>query len=201
METDTKPIFDQLEKEPEKISDDNIQIQLSIYLHAQYVRTEATRNQLDNVITLISQQMKELGIKQENLHPNYRFKDGKHEQAKALLSLPMFLRYAISLIKNYNWSIGVNHTKYGFIISDNPAMQIGMLMNDLCFPISRTQCILMKTRSEEASVFTDAVIHGPVTILSEQDVVRHNLINCHNANRFIFGHRKDIENYLHLLNE
>jgi hypothetical protein len=196
IEREIKPLFDLLEKAPENILDEEIQNIICIFLHAQYVRTEALRNEMDRICSQLSAHLKRMGITQEDLRPDSRFEDGKHQQIKSLLSLSESIRYAMNLRGNYNWSVGINNARSGFITSDNPARQIGSFLNDLCFPISRTHCILMKIVDKDAPVFTDATIKGPVTVLSEIDVVRHNVTNYLNANRYIFGSRQDITNYL-----
>lgn len=110
----------------------------------------------------------------------------KRKQLNSLTSLPELIRDGNNFLNNYVFYIGVNNTKIPFIISDAPSIQVLVGLNDICFPISPTLAIMMRTVDTKLLTKDEPNKDGIIE-LSEQSVLLYNTFQFIQAKHFIFG--------------
>lgn len=187
-EYETSKYLKKIDNDFSVVNHSDFKIIFYIFVRDLAVRTDAYRKQ----IQLITDKSIEIARKfKASSIDGYDIALGSKEIAKrkqlnSLISLPELIRDGNIFLNNYVFYIGINNTKTPFIISDAPSIQVLIGANDICFPISPTLAIMMRT--VETKLFTKDVPNKDGIIdLSEQSVLIYNTFQFVQAKRFVFG--------------
>ena len=189
-EADIANTLKQIDKDHNRLYEDDVRIKLIIFLHDLAFRTEAYRNQIDNISNQLRSHLLRLGIdsaQAKELHT------GQETQLYQLLGISPLLKTAEKLETRYLWYFGTVGGTQKLIISDNPAQGIWLGFNDICFPISGEQAIIFKVKNQNAPIISsDMPVQNEIT-LSDRSVLKYNIIQSSYANRFIFGDKESLQ--------
>lgn len=136
--------------------------------------------------TALPDNIKEKGYKQ------FSKEQAKMEQLSMMTSTKELVQTFSLLYYNYNWFFGTVYGREKLIVSDNPAKWIVLGLNDICFPISERNALILKVKKENSQMFTDDVPVGNIINLSDKSVVSYNMLQYVGANRYLFGDEKTL---------
>ena len=137
IETDIANIFRSLDEDAVTIQSIELQAKIAYFMYSTYVRTKATRNVYTNISQHIYTQLDKILPKERN-HEKERFhpQKAKEIQFANLFDMKQLLEFSRNLLFGYSWNIGINNTKFDFIVSDHPAMIASLQFNgDICIII------------------------------------------------------------------
>ncbi len=122
---------------------------------------------------------------------NYKKHNEKETQFYQIFSISELLKTASMLIENYDWLIGNNISDINFIVGDNPAGDIFIGFNDICFPISQRKAIIFRTKRHNGYLISqDESKNGKTIDLSLQSVLAYNTAQIAHSYRYYFGDKK-----------
>lgn len=174
------------------------QIKIIIYLHCLAYRTEELRNFLQYINEATKEHVLKMGIADKQFLSQFDLDNAKYEQLQALTEIGPLLRTAEMMLENYDWYVGDNSTGLKFITSDNPAQNIFLGYNDICFPISSNKALVFKMKNPAVPFLTNDPISNNVVTLSEKSVFISNAFQGTHAYRYLFGDKESILNLLNL---
>lgn len=189
-ESDIAKVFQEIMKDAEALYKMENQQKIIIFLHELVYRTEAFRDSIDKIHKHALEWIEKLGINEEDVEGIG--KDGKTTQLYQLLGLAPLFKTARSLMGNYNWYIGEVPGKMKLLISDDPAKDIGLGFNDICFLISGEKAIVFRIADSSAPILSEDIPNGNKIILSERSVFAYNAAQYSHANRFMFGDKSSL---------
>ena len=188
-EADMTNILKQIGEDHNYLHKDDVRAKLIIFLHDLAFRTEAFRNRMDDISNQFRNHLSQLGIdpaKVKDLHT------GKETQLYQLLGVVPLLETAEKLETRYSWYFATTDGKQKLIVSDNPAQGIWLGLNDICFPISGEQAVIFRIKDKNAPIISSDMPVDNKIILSEQSVIKYNIIQSSYANRFVFGDKESL---------
>ena len=172
------------------VLDEQVQAAVIVFIYALSVRTLSQRSTMERIYT----QLKPIV---EQFHPtagefahlcdstseNY----AKETQISELISLRSVQEFALMILSVYNWHLADTSGSLKLIISDNPAQMIALGFNDICFPISHNKAIVLRPKEQLAPLISEDMPVGNHIALSDKSVLSYNMLQLHQANRFLFG--------------
>ena len=163
----------QIDKNHNCLYEDDVQIKLIIFLHDLAFRTEAYRNQTDNISNQLRNHLLRLGIDPTQVKG---LCTGQESQLYQLLGITPLLETAEQLETRYSWYFATVGGTQRLIVSDNPAQGVWLGFNDICFPISGEQAIIFKVKNQNAPIISsDMAVQNKIT-LSDCSVLKYNII-------------------------
>ena len=188
-EADMTGILKRIGEDHNYLYKDDVRAKLIIFLHDLAFRTEAFRNRMDDISNQFRNHLSQLGIdpaQVKDLHT------GKETQLYQLLGVAPLLETAEKLETRYSWYFATTDGKQKLIVSDNPAQGIWLGFNDICFPISGEQAVIFRIKDKNAPIISSDMPVDDKIILSEQSVIKYNIIQSSYANRFVFGDKESL---------
>ena len=192
VETSISSIFSAIEENPEVLYDTDNQSKILIFLHQMIYRVDSYREQNGYITKQLVDFLHNLGLSESDIAA-VKEKHGIRETAKQdqlyqIVNIASMLRTAIPLLELYVWYYGIVEESYLHLItSDNPAFQIFLGFNDICFPISPKKALIFRIKDADAPLISRDKPNGHKIILSQRSVFAYNLIQEANARRFMFG--------------
>lgn len=169
----------------------DISNQLIIFLHDLAHRSLKFRNEMNNLYEQGKKWLCENGISPDNI--NGVPKDAEDAQAYALLGIRPLLETAAMLLTRYSWHFGTVYGKWELVVSDNPAQGIANGFNDICIPISGREAIIFRIRDTNAQLLSNDLPDSNNEIaLSEESVMKYNVVQWSYADKFLFGDQKTL---------
>lgn len=177
-ETMTASMLENLDKDYNKIKDEDFKLNLLIFICDLTNRTEGERNFNKNIYEGIFENLKEAFASNLNVSINEM---AKNNQIKKLLSVNYLLEFSSKLLNEYDWYIGKNTSdNINFIISDNPALFFQISFKEICFPLSKKLSLICRKKGMTKNV-------NGVIELTDKYILMNNCAQIYVANRFVFG--------------
>lgn len=192
MEADISSQFIELEKNPYVIETDEFRIKFCIFIRDLSIRTHNFREKMERIKETKTEHLKKMGIEIEgetNISPS---EQAKLEQLRSIVSLPQLVNDCQDFLANYDFILGINDTKYPFILSDNPAAFAFIHAKEICIPINKRLSVILRRKLENEDYFTKLNITNNSANLTEQNVTIYNLIQFFSANKFVFGEENEL---------
>jgi len=163
---------------------------LIIFLHDLAYRTKFYRETLDmiaeNSNSIINDIGKANNMTEKELKKSY-FEVGTKSHIKHFFDLRSFVEFSNMILSNYEFCYAKNQGVVDFILSDNPAFQISMGMNDFCFPISPKRAIVLRCKNRGAKMICSIPNIHHVLLLNSNNVMEYNISNAAFSYEFLFG--------------
>lgn len=197
VESEINVIFARIEEVPERLYVQDIQIKLLIFIHEMIYRTEGYRVTIDNIDQQLSSHLENLGLTKQQIDLAKESigikKNAKITQLEDIINPSSSLKTGMMLLEGYDWYFGIVNGEGSLIISDNPAQQIYLGFNDICFPISSKTAIIFRSKDPQARLVSNDAPNGHMIYLSTRSVVIYNIVQSSNAIRYVFGKSDDLK--------
>lgn len=197
VESDIAVVFNSIEKNPSLILNTEIQSKISIFLHLLVYRVDSYREQTDSLMRETNELLKKLPLSEDELKGQKEklglTESAKENQIRHLISTSSVLKTGLQLFENYNWYYGLVENPISHLVtSDNPAFQLYLGFNDICFPISPDTALVFRIKDPTAPLVSYDKPKDHIIMLSPRSVAVYNIIQETNARRFLFGNSEDL---------
>ncbi len=187
-ELDAQNIMNLVENEPHRLREKVFKQKLISFLYDLSIRTELLRKQFEYINSKQNELAEIVGARQLLIDAEYQ---AKMSQLKSLFSVSNLYKIAEMLERNYDWYIGNNVSELSFITTDNPLPGLSAGFNDICFPISKSKAIVLRTKNNNGYLISKDMSKDGVTIdLSHRSVYLYNSYLIANGYRYAFGDKK-----------
>lgn len=196
IEGDISILLKEFESNTDLIKDDIFLMKFYIFISSLAIRTAGYRDRLTNINEQLFSQVKEFGIVEiHGINVNANPKEvAKETQLKQIMSLAHTFENSQQFFTNYDFYVGINETGYPFIISDEVALNVEYFFNDICFPITPKLAIIMRVKDVDPQYYISKDSpNGNIIKLTKQGIFAYNILQYHQANRYVFGDKKEIQ--------
>ena len=196
VENEMSVLFEKFKKENEIINEDEFLIKFYIFISGLAIRTVGYREKLETFNEQLFDQLKKFGIKEiHGMNVESSPKDSaKQAQLKQIASLAHSFENAKIFFSNYDFYVGINDTGFPLIIGDEVALNVEMMFNDICIPITPSLAIIMRSQNTDPKYYISKDMpSGKKIILTKASVFAYNILQYYQANRFVFGDKTEIQ--------
>ena len=189
-EADIANFLKEIDEDHTRLYNDEVRAKFIVFLHDLAFRTEAFREQTDDISNQLQSHLSRLGVDPAQANDIHT---GQEIQFYQLLGITPLLDTVEKLETRYSWYFATIGGKQKLIVSDNPAQGIWLGFNDICFPISGEKAIILRVKNEKAPIISHDMPSQNEITLSDQSVLAYNIVQSSYANRFVFGEKESLQ--------